>query len=272
VEQLGAPAAVARARAFLEAPPVTLRLNPRAPDPEARFLAEGLRLEPGLVPGAWRLVAGRAATLQGEGVVYVQDEGSQLVARLAAGPGRRLDACAAPGGKALLMGDLSEGEGTVVAADVSPRRLALMKAAALRWRSGNVLLLAADGRRPPFRARFAAVLLDAPCSGLGTNARHPDIRWRARAEDLPGHARRQRALLDSLAPLVEPGGRLVYSVCSAEPEETEQVVGLFLAANPGFRAEPLPEWAAPFAAGAFLRTSPERHGGDAFFAALLGRA
>jgi 16S rRNA (cytosine967-C5)-methyltransferase len=134
------------------------------------------------------------------------------------------------------------------------------------------LLLAADGRRPPFRARFAAVLLDAPCSGLGTIARHPDIRWRARAEDLPGHARRQRALLDSLAPLVEPGGRLVYSVCSAEPEETEQVVGLFLAANPGFRAEPLPEWAAPFAAGAFLRTSPERHGGDAFFAALLGRA
>jgi 16S rRNA (cytosine967-C5)-methyltransferase len=115
------------------------------------------------------------------------------------------------------------------------------------------------------------VLLDAPCSGLGTIARHPDIRWRARPEDLPGHAARQRTLLESLAPLVERGGRLVYSVCSAEPEETEEVVGSFLATSREFHTEPLPDWAAPFKEGAFARTSPERHGGDAFFAAVLGR-
>jgi 16S rRNA (cytosine967-C5)-methyltransferase len=119
---------------------------------------------------------------------------------------------------------------------------------------------------------FAAVLLDAPCSGLGTLARHPDLRWRTAAADLPRHAARQRALLEGLARSVARGGQLVYSVCSSEPEEGEQVVSGFLAAHPEFRAEDAPEWAASFQDGPYLRTLPERDGTDAFFAALLRRS
>src|SRR5207245_9816991 len=121
-----------------------------------------------------------------------------------------------------------------------------------------------------FRAPFDAVLLDAPCSGLGTLGRNPDLRWRR--PDLARHARRQRQLLEGLAPLVRPGGRLVYATCSLEPEENEGVVSAFLAAHADFTTAPAPGWAARFADGPFARTLPERDGGDGFFAALLQRA
>ena len=268
---LGPAGAVARAQAFLSVPKAAFRFNPRAEDAPARAESAGLAPRPGLVPGSFYATAGRPIELAEAGLLYLQDEGSQLVARLAAGPGARLDACAAPGGKALLMADLAGDHGIVVAGEASARRLGAMKALAVRWGSDNLRLLAADALHPPFPRVFAAVLLDAPCSGLGTLGRHPDIRWRARALDLPRHALRQRALLDRLAPLLEPGGRLVYSVCSAEPEETVEVVGPFLEAHAEFRLEPLPDWAAPFAEGGFARTVPERHGGDAFFAATLRR-
>ena len=268
---LGPARAVARAQAFLSLPKASFRFNPRVPDAPARAESAGLSPLPGLVPGSFHATAGRPIDLAEEGLLYLQDEGSQLVARLAAGPGRRLDACAAPGGKALLMADLATGEGTVVAGEASARRLSTMKALASRWGSKNLRLVAADALAPPFGPSFAAVLLDAPCSGLGTLGRHPDIRWRARALDLPRHAARQRALLDRLAPLVEPQGQLVYSVCSAEPEETVTVVRAFLEAHPEFGLEPLPDWAAPFAEDGFAWTVPERHGGDAFFAATLRR-
>ncbi len=271
LRSLGASLAVARARALLAAPKASLRLNPHRPEAAARAEQAGLKLAPGLVPEAFSATAGRPVELLAEGLLYLQDEGSQLVARLAAGPGSRLDACAAPGGKALLMADLAGKAGTVVAAEASTRRLAAMKALAVRWGAANLRLVGADGRRPPFRRGFAAVLIDAPCSGLGTLGRHPDIRWRARAADLKHHAERQRGLLDQLAVLVDPGGLLVYSVCSAEAEETVAVVRPFLAAHPEFHLEPLPSWAAPFAEEGFARTAPERHGGDAFFAATLRR-
>jgi 16S rRNA (cytosine967-C5)-methyltransferase len=206
-----------------------------------------------------------------EGLIYLQDSGSHLVGRLAAGSGLRLDACAAPGGKALLMADAVPA-GTVIAAELNPRRRAALLKLAERWGAANLRLLGADGLRPPFARRFEGVLLDAPCSGLGTLARHPDIRWRARADDLRAHAQKQKALLESLARVVAPSGLLVYSVCSAEPEETEEVVSPFLAAHPEFGREEPPRWAQAFAApGGFLRKEPERHGGDAFFAALLRR-
>jgi 16S rRNA (cytosine967-C5)-methyltransferase len=272
IANLGPTAAVARARAQLDAPPTSFRLNPRLPDAASRLEAAGIEATVGLVPGALRTTTGRPAALQVEGLLYLQDEGSQLVARLAAGPGLRLDACAAPGGKAFLMADVAGTGGTVVAAEASSRRLAAMRTLALRWGAPNLRLLGADGLRPPLRDTFAAVLLDAPCSGLGTIARNPDIRWRARAGDLRRHAQRQSALLESVATLVEPGGLLVYSVCSAEPEETELVVLPFLESHRAFTLQPPPSWAAAFASGPFLRTTPEVHGGDAFFAALLRRA
>jgi 16S rRNA (cytosine967-C5)-methyltransferase len=129
-----------------------------------------------------------------------------------------------------------------------------------------------DAARPPLRGGFATVLLDAPCSGLGTLARHPDIRWRATPDDLTRQAARQRALLEGLAPLVRPGGLLVYSVCSLEPEEGPALVSGWLATQPGFSLSEPPAWATSFVEDGSLGTTPERDESEGFFAALLRRA
>jgi 16S rRNA (cytosine967-C5)-methyltransferase len=115
------------------------------------------------------------------------------------------------------------------------------------------------------------VLVDAPCSGLGTLARNPDIRWRCAPRELDRQAGRQRELLESLSALVAPGGRLVYSTCSIEPEENDEVVAPLLDAHPELSAEPLPQWAEPFDDQGFLRIEPAPGRGDAFFAACLRR-
>jgi 16S rRNA (cytosine967-C5)-methyltransferase len=194
-----------------------------------------------------------------------------MIAHLAARPrGRILDACAAPGGKSTLLADLGA-EACVIAAELSPPRLATLAGLVARWGAANVHTVGADARRPPLRRPMDAVLLDAPCSGLGTLGRHPDIRWRVRAADLARQARRQRELLEGLAPLVVPGGTLVYATCSLEPEENDEVVDPFLEAHPEFTIAPRPGWADAFADGRFLRTRPERDGGDGFFAAPLVR-
>jgi 16S rRNA (cytosine967-C5)-methyltransferase len=194
-----------------------------------------------------------------------------MVGRLAQGGRLTLDACAAPGGKAMLLADAGGADAVVIAAEASPRRVQTLADLVRRWGSPRLHVLAADGLRPPLAAAFDTVLIDAPCSGLGTLARHPDIRWRAKAADLPYHAARQGALLRSLAPLVRRGGTLVFATCSTEPEENEGVVAPFLESHPHFAHGPAPEWARPFADGACFRTTPERDGGDAFFAALLTR-
>ena len=271
LSRLGAAGAVARARAFEAVPPTVVRLNPRVADAAARVTAAGITLEPLTVPGAWQATGDPPIALVAAGTVYAQDQGSQLIAHLALRDGRVLDACAAPGGKSTLMADLGGGRTSVVAADVSRPRARTMAALARRWGAADVHVTAADARRPPFVRAFDSVLLDAPCSGLGTLGRNPDIRWRARPADLARHAGRQREMLDALAGLVAPGGTLVYATCSLEPEENEGVVEPFLDARPEFGPAPLPDWAAPFASGDFARTLPERDGGDGFFAARLRR-
>jgi 16S rRNA (cytosine967-C5)-methyltransferase len=268
----GAGLAVARARAFLFPPPSSFRVNPRVPDSARRIEEAGLSPRPLSVPGAWEATAGHPGELASQAVIYLQDEGSQMVAHLAARAGLVLDACAAPGGKSTLLADLLEGKAIVIAAEPSQPRLSTLASLCRRWGSPNLRCVGADARQPPFRRRFDAVLLDAPCSGLGTIGRNPDVRWRSRPREIERHAQRQRELLSSLAPLVRSGGTLVYATCSSEPEENEHVVAGFLDAHPGFRREDPPAWAAAFSENGFARTWPERDRGDAFFAALLRRA
>jgi 16S rRNA (cytosine967-C5)-methyltransferase len=128
----------------------------------------------------------------------------------------------------------------------------------------------------PFAAPFDRVLVDAPCSGLGTLRRDPDLKWRRREDDLPGLAAAQRELLDRAASVVAPGGRLVYATCSSEPEENEDVVAAFAAGHPEFALlrldEVVPETLVPLVGtDGFLRTLPYRDGLEAFFAAALVR-
>jgi len=271
-ERLGPEVAVARARAFLERPPSVVRLNPRVADARSRLEAAGIEPRPLVVPGAWEARGPALARLAADGVVYVQDQGSQLVAHLASSAGLVLDACAAPGGKTTLISDLGGAGSRVIAAEVSLSRLRTLSILVRRWGSPNVTVVGADALRPPFRSGFDAVLLDAPCTGLGTLGRNPDIKWHLTRADVLRHARRQRELLFSVAGLVKPGGRLVYSVCSTEREEGEDVVEGFLHDQSSFQPAPLPAWTMPFAHGSFLRTLPERDGGDGFFVAALERA
>jgi 16S rRNA (cytosine967-C5)-methyltransferase len=214
---------------------------------------------------------GPLADLAADGLLFPQDVGSQLVAHLAVFPGRVLDACAAPGGKALLVADRLASSGRVIAAEASPRRRRILAELCSRWGAHNVALVGADALRPPFRGAFDTILVDAPCTGLGTLARRPDIRWRVRPRDVDRHARRQAEMLEALSPLVRIGGRLVYATCSVEDEENEHVVQPFLESHPGFEPEPPPDWVRPFAAGPFVKMSPARHRGDAFFAARFVR-
>lgn len=164
---------------------------------------------------------------------YVQDRSSQLVAEavpMEAGM-RVLDLCAAPGGKATA---LAARGATVVAVDVRPQRAGLVVANRDRLGADTVAVVVADGRRPPFRpASFDAVLVDAPCSGLGALRRRPDARWRIEASDVDELAELQRQLLVAAAPLVRPGGSLVYSVCTLTRRETGDVVEA-VGADPAF--------------------------------------
>lgn len=239
---------------------------------EARFAPQGLIVTSGnplLTP------------LAHSGRFFVQDEASQLVGAFAgARPGERiLDACASPGGKTTQMAAAMEGRGTIVAADVRGRRLDLLARTVTESGAHGVHVVQANARaRPPFHDVFDAVLVDAPCSGLGTIRRDPDIRWRRTEPDLGPLADAQREMLAHLATVVRPGGRLIYSTCSSEPDENEAVVIAFLATHPTFRrATPSvfadrPELAALLDADGALKTLPYRDGLEAFYAALLVRS
>lgn len=267
-----------RARAIVEAdnlPAATVLRVRGGSDPRL----DGVDVRPGrFAPHAFHVASGRPTAAPGfaEGTFWMQDEGSQLVPLLAGvGAGARvLDACAAPGGKTLALAEAVGEGGFVVAADRHAGRLRRLRRNVARCRFGNVAALAADMTSPPVAGGFDAVLVDAPCSGTGTMRRHPEIRWRLRAEDLPALAQRQLRLLGAATSLVVPGGALVYAVCSLEPEEGEAVVESFLASHRGFRLADargfLPESARPLiGADGCLRTAPDVDGMDGFFAARL---
>jgi 16S rRNA (cytosine967-C5)-methyltransferase len=167
--------------------------------------------------------------------------------------------------------------GLIVATDVRGRRVELLARTVAASGARCIRVVHADARGPaPFRAPFDAVLVDAPCSGLGTIRRDPDIRWRRSEDDLASLAAAQREMLAQLAPAIRSGGRLIYSTCSSEPEENQAVVEAFLADHPDFsRRVPPPFEGADLRslvdADGALQTFPFRDGLESFYAVSLGR-
>lgn len=214
-----------------------------------------------------------------EGLFVVQDEASQLVTLLAGGEprGRVLDTCASPGGKTTAIAATMAGRGMLVACDVRDRRVDLLRRTVAESGAPNVRIVQADLLKPlPFASGFDCVLVDAPCSGLGTLRRDPDIRWRRRESDLEALAAAEQTMLRHAAEMVAPGGRLIYATCSSEPEENEAIAETFLATTPGFAAlharEANPRLEEPLVdARGHLRTQPDRHGLEAFFGAVFTR-
>ena len=284
-------AALAAEAAAMETPaPLDLRANLLRTSREAARIAlagEGIAAEPtpfspwGLRVADRKPVAATAAFK--EGLVEVQDEGSQLIALLTdARPGMRVaDYCAGAAGKTLALAAAMGNRGHVVACDVSAPRL---EGAGRRLRRAGVdnaerhLLVAGDKWRKRRGRSFDRVLVDAPCTGSGTWRRNPDARTRTGAADLAELAAKQGAILDEASELVRPGGRLVYATCSLLPEEDEMQIERFLGRHadfvvmpvPGLWTELCPGVAAP-GEGPFMALSPARHGTDGFFAAVLER-
>ncbi len=276
--------------ALLEPATVDLRVNALKggrEEAQARLRSEGVTAAPtALSPLGLRLVGRRPLGETGsfkDGLVEVQDEGSQLVALLVgARPGMRVvDFCAGAGGKALAIAAGMANKGRVVACDVSKVRL---EASAKRLRRAGVhnveRRLIADERDPWIKRHkrgFDRVLVDAPCTGIGTWRRNPDGRWTLEPRDLEELVPKQARILESAARLVKPGGRLVYATCSLLPEENERRVEAFLAAHKDFRLVPIDAlWAEAIGGTSpspppYLKLTPARHGTDGFFAAALER-
>jgi len=259
------------------------------PEAERKLLVEDIELAPATFLGnVRRVVRGDVSSTAAfrDGQIRIQDEGSQLVAEIAGHGQRILDACAAPGGKTAILAERNPGA-SIVACDVSKRRLDEMRRT-LRDRP-NVDFRLADVTKLQLEPEFDLVLCDAPCSGTGTLARNPEIRHRLKPEELQRQHDRQVAILSSVMRGVRPGGRLLYSTCSLEPEENEAVVRECLNRREDFELVPIDgeverlERAGvlrPDGANALrdtglvngcLRTLPGVHACDGFFASILIR-
>ena len=270
--------------------PVTaIRL--RSLEAEAQLRTEGIELAPGaLLASARRVEHGdvsRSAAFRA-GLCVIQDEASQLVAALVGRGARILDCCAAPGGKTLAIAD-GNPNAEVAAVDLHPHRARLLR----RLLSANdreagtrkIRVVAADAQNLPFAANFDRVLADVACSGTGTLARNPEIKWRLTPEDVTDLQMRQLAILRSAMAHVVAGGRLIYSTCSLEREENEAVIERSLEGDSSFRVlncraelerlqrEKELSWPdlRSLTRGPYLRTLPGVHPSDGFFAAILER-
>jgi 16S rRNA (cytosine967-C5)-methyltransferase len=258
------------------APRPTLRVNPRRTTREelrGELAAAGVQTEPGrfaptalaVLEGAGRL---RATEAFRRGLFSFQGEASQLATLLVetTAAARVLDACAAPGGKTLAIAERSP-HSRVVAFDPNPRGLARLASEARRLGLGMIDVACADARHPPSTQRFDAVLVDAPCTGLGTLRRHPELKWRRRPEDTVRLASLQREILTGTGPLVRPGGLLVYVVCTVTRAETVEIVDWLRDSQPRFAVERVD--VPGVGSDGFLRTWPHEHDLDGFFAARL---
>jgi 16S rRNA (cytosine967-C5)-methyltransferase len=276
------------AQGLNQAAPLDLRVNPLKAEREAvlaRFAGEGVGAEAGrLSPLAIRLKAKPALQkhpLYLDGSIEVQDEGSQLLGYLLA-PKRgemAADFCAGAGGKTLLLGALMRSTGRLYAFDVSEKRMARLKDRVARSGLSNVhpvtIANENDIRIKRLAGKIDRVLVDAPCSGLGTLRRNPDLKWRQTPEGVAELSRKQHDILKGASRLVKQGGRLVYATCSILPEENEAIVAGFLVAHADFRQisaqDILAQQGIALDCGDTLRLAPHTHGTDGFFAAVLER-
>lgn len=256
----------------------TLRVN--AKDVIAALESEGLAVrESEFAPGAFVVEGGPARAVNEaarRGLIYVQDEASQLVSILleAKRGDRVLDLCAAPGSKASHIAAMTDSKAWIVACDIHAHRLITLKATCRRLGIGSIDALCLDAAKAmPITANytFDRVLVDAPCSGTGTLRSNPEIKWRLSPNDIARLAKLQLALIERAARLVASGGRLVYSTCSIEREENEDVVHRFLNSNSQFRLVEPNARAELITSDGFVRTFPHRHGTDGFFAAVFER-
>jgi len=243
----------------------------------------GIELSGGqLLNSAWRIDSGdvtKTAAYQ-DGRVSIQDEGSQLIALLVGTGEKILDCCAAPGGKTSVIADRNANS-LLIATELHPHRTRLMQRLVRR---PNVHAVAADARHLPVLAGFNRILADVPCSGTGTLARNPEIKWRLESSDLVDLRSRQSAILRSALSVLQPGGRLVYSTCSLEPEENQEVVEEVVRNTAQFetidcrqelkemqRAGELAIAPDSLLSGRYLQTLPGVHPCDGFFAAMIER-
>ncbi len=277
--RFGAERAVAICAHDQRAPETAVRLRDgTAKDELAR---EGVQLAPGaLLASAWRVVAGDVTKTGAfrEGHVAVQDEASQLVALLVGRGPRILDCCAAPGGKTSILAERNP-DSKIVAAELHQRRAELLR----KRVAANVEVRAADATALAGESDFERVLADVPCSGTGTLARNPEIKWRLKPEDLEDLHRRQVAILRAAVRHTTAGGRVVYATCSLEREEDEAVIEEVVrdvgvrVIEAGEELERLARegelvWRGEsLVSGSFVQTIPGVHPCDGFFAAVLER-
>ena len=287
--RLGAAEARELAAANNRHPQTALRVNTLATTESDTSESDALRLlesrgvtllRSSYVPGAFVVESGPASEVQqavARGLIYLQDEASQLVSQLldAKSGERVLDLCAAPGSKSSHLAALTENGALIVACDIHQHRLAQLAATCNRLGAHSVspVVLDATGELP-FLAqarRFDRVLIDAPCSGTGTLRRNPEIKWRLAPDGPARLAEVQLSLLNRATQVIGKGGRLVYSTCSIEVEENESVINRFIDDGAPFRVIQPDAHADLITAEGFVRTFPHRHDTDGFFAAVLER-
>ena len=266
---------------FDQQQPVTAIRIPDA-DADKQLKAERITVGPGaIVASAGRVISGdiTRTTLRREHKIFIQDEASQLVALLLGKGNKILDCCAAPGGKTSAIAARNS-NALIAACELHTHRARRMRELI---GNGRIHIVAADAQKLPFSAQFDHILADLPCSGTGTLARNPEIKWKLRPEDLSDLQARQRRILKGALQNLEAGGRLLYSTCSLEPEEGEEVVEAALHEHPGLQLLPIREqliklkeageivWPDldSLTTGDYLRTIPGVHPCDGFFAALL---
>jgi 16S rRNA (cytosine967-C5)-methyltransferase len=269
------------ARANNQTPDTAFRVNTLRANSEeslAKLEAEGVKTRASkIASGAFVVDSGHPSALTPfveEGLIYIQDEASQLVSLLLdVKPDQRiLDMCAAPGSKTSHLAALTQNQAKIVACDIHAHRLETLVINCHRLGVTSVEAVALDATHElPFAegANFDRVLIDAPCTGTGTLRRNPEIKWRLGLDDIGRLADIQSVLLERGARWLAAGGKLIYSTCSVEREENEEVVQRFLDANAQFRLLKTDAPIACLTAEGFVRTFPHQHGTDGFFAAVI---